>query len=426
MRSVLVFLFTLTSLSGFAAEKLGDRLHCDNVIDFSDFKDQTFLSFMISTVRPQLNSLATKGYPVADGKTVREALDNVSDKVRGKALKGAGGEEKLVALADALAGEKVTLYTLPEKIAAQDRRFDRYGLSTFLGLASCGGAIIKFYDDNYAYNIHYGTGKVKKDPQTGRSFGAGPSRPADDASDKAYLTDLEEYVTSRTNTSEFYETLILALTNSDTSNYRSINSEGQTLLTDFLAVYTAEQARNLMDNRITLHWDAALLEVTLLSAFHSGQKEISLFFKDPKENTTYFTDNVLNQAPGGEVRNKKRKAKLMDYWQFSSRTEPQYKNRSGINITKEQFRALGLAISEFERKNNPDLVKRVERHFKGINTEGNLFEELSLFLINPKTPKKLGNVGYELAKDFTAFLEQVADDAEKITLGLKKKYPSLL
>ena len=36
-----------------------------------------------------------------------------------------------------------------------------------------------------------------------------------------------------------------------------------------------------MDNRITTHWDAALLEVTLLGAFHAGQKEIKLFYKDP-------------------------------------------------------------------------------------------------------------------------------------------------
>ncbi|MDZ4663209.1 MAG: hypothetical protein SGJ18_16485 [Pseudomonadota bacterium] len=425
-RIIFVAAVTFSVFSISAAEKIGDRLNCPNVIDISDFRDQTFLSFMISTVRPQLNKLATNGYPVAGSEVVKEVLRNVSEKVKMKALRGAGDDNRLVELAESLKGETATLYTMPGKIAAVDKKFDRYGLSTFLGLASCGGAVIKLYDDNYAYNIHYGSGKVQKDPQTGRSFGAGPARPADDASDKAYLTDLEKYVTSGSNISEFFETLIQALTNSDTSNYKSLNAHGQTLLTDFLAVYTAEQARNLMDEKISLHWDAALLEVTLLSAFHSGQRDVMLFFKDPASKSTYFTESVYNQAPGGEKRDKKRKAKLIDYWQFSSRSEPQYKNRSGINVTKEQFRELGLAISDFERKNNPDLVKRVEKHFAGVKTGENLFEELSQFLINSRTPKKLGKVGYDLAQDFTAFLKQAARDAEEITSLLKKKHPKLL
>ena len=423
MLNITLSIFLLLSVNSVYAE---EKLNCDNVIDFSEFKDQTFLSFMISTVRPELNKFATKGYSVAGSKAIESALENVSPKVKAKVLRGAGSEAKLLELANALEGTSVTLYTLPQKIAEVDRKFDRYGLSTFLGLASCGGAVIKFYDDNYAYNIHYGTGKEKKDAQTGRSFGAGPIRGASDASDKDYLTDLEKFVTSTTSPAEFYQTLLESLTNSDASNYKAVDKSGQTLLTDFLAVYTAEQARNLMDDKITLHWDAALLEVTLLSAFHAGQKEITLFFKDPKNKKTYFTENVFHQAPGGEAREKKRAAHLMDYWQFSSRPEPEFKNRSGINITKEQFRTLGLAISEYERENNPDLVERVERHFKGIKTGNNLFEELSLFLINSKTPKEIGKAGYALAKEFTAFLEQVTKDAEKITAELKDKYPSLL
>jgi hypothetical protein len=106
---------------------------------------------------------------------------------------------------------------------------------------------------------------------------------------------------------------------------------------------------------------------------------------------------------------------MVDYWQFSSSTDPTSCNRSGINVTRRDFRALGTLISDYERENNPELVENVERHFKGIKTGGNLYAELSDFLINYDTPEKLDKKTQALATDFTAFLMQVRKDANKIT-----------
>jgi hypothetical protein len=415
----LSFVTLLTTTQSFA-ETYGNRLECDNVLNFEEHKGQTYLSFMEKTGKPLLDQYATEGYTLKGDFAVEAALNNVSKKVGSKAINAAGGRTKLLNLAKALRGKNANLYTLPGMIAKANPGSDRYTLSTFLGLVSCGGAIVRYGDDNFAYNIHYGTGSESKDNRTGRSFGEGPVRPADDASDKAYLTDLEEFVFGYSDSLDvFYKTLIESLANSDSTGITKIHPFGQTLLTDFLAVYTAEQARNLMDGKVHIHWDAALLEVTLLGAFHAGQDQVELYFKDPETGRIKFTKKVLNQAPGGDKRDFERSARLYDYWQFSSSTDPEHRSRSGINITRDEFRTLGEKISKYERAKNPALVARVERHFHSSNKGGNIFLQISKFFINSFTPKSLGPKSYELAEDVAAFLAQVKLDAKDITKQIK-------
>ncbi|MBY0451964.1 MAG: hypothetical protein K2P92_02940, partial [Bdellovibrionaceae bacterium] len=173
-----------------------------------------------------------------------------------------------------------------------------------------------------------------------------------------------------------------------------------------IAVYTAEQDRHLMANLRSHAWDEALLEVTLLSAFHAGQNQIKLMY-----NGTY-TDTTLKQAPGcnTDVRSPK-KASLTDYWQFSKSTDPANCSRSGLNVGRRDFRSLGSAITNFQRQKNPEIVARVERHFKSSKNRGNLFAQLSTFLISYNTPSRLDAQDLELIQDFTAFLMQVKADA---------------
>jgi len=422
---VALFLSTLS----FGQLMTDGNLNCDNVIDFSEYKGGTFLSFMQKIGKPLLDDYAVNGYEVADTSTVINRLKQMDSKVQwqvGKALRTKSKDlKKLKKIVSKIEGQNANLYTLPNMIAAADRSVDRYKLSTVIGLASCGGMIMKFYDNNFAYNIHYGTGSERKDKQTGRSFAEGPSRNANDASDKNYLKDLEAYTKGYPdNIQAFYYTLFTVLTNNDTETYNLIEDHGQDLLTDFLAVYTAEQARNLMDNKVSLHWDAALLEVTLLGAFHAGQDELKLFYKDPRDpKNLMFTDTVLNQGPGCSPRDlsKSRQANLYDYWQFSSSMNPEHCRRSGINITKKEFRKLGSLISDYHRVKNPTLIKNIERHFSSRNRGGNVFYQLSKFLINDKTPKKLGKQSYKLAEDFTKFLLQVRKDANMVTQKITSK-----
>jgi hypothetical protein len=408
-----------------------DKLNCPEVLDFSDYKGWTFLNFVREAVKPSLDEFATTGYKVADPDTVMAALENVSSKVRWKVMRAlrarsdAQGEATLRALIEKLQGQTVTLYTLPDAIAAANRGVDRYTLSTFIGLASCGGATIKFADNNYAYNIHYGTGKERKDNRTGRSFGAGPTRKADDASDAAYLTALEKYVRSAgDNLNAFFSTLMRSLVNSDNTGFDTIEDEGQTVLTDFLAVFTAEQTRNLMDGKVWPHWDAALLEVTLLSAFHAGQDEIKMFYKNAANGEMYFTKVTFEQVNGCAAADTERVSKqagLIDYWQFSLSTNPEHCRRSGINITRDAFRRLGSDITMYFADEHPEVLEKVMAAMGHNRSTLNIFYELSKFLINDYRPARLGRTGRNLVAAMTEFLEVLRADAKKITKKLEEE-----
>lgn len=398
----------------------GGALNYVTAVDLSSGRGGTFLNLMRAKIKPLLDQYSVNGFPVANGRVIQVALRNVDGKVANGAVKSAGGEPALVKLADQLSASeaKSTLYTLPDAVARAGAGRERYTLSTFLALASGGGVAVKIDPRNYYYNVNYGSGAKPKDEMTGRSFGEAPGHKASDASDKFYLLELNRYIqTEGAQSANFYRALMLILTACDVSGYPRVSPLGQTVGTDFLAIYTAEQDRHLMANFRAHPWDEALLEVTLLSSFHAGQQKLMVMFNGALAETT------LKQAPGGEPRTVKQPATLADYWQFSSNPDPKSKNRSGINVTRKQFRALGQLISDYERKNNPSVVTNVERHFRNVRTGGNVYAELSAFLISPTAPPSLGGEAIALAEDMTAFLEQVRKDANAITTAALRGVP---
>jgi hypothetical protein len=97
-----------------------------------------------------------------------------------------------------------------------------------------------------------------------------------------------------------------------------------------------------------------------------------------------------------------------------------HSNRSGINITKPAFRALGREITNYERNQNPELVEAIEKNFPKSLRGGNVYEELSEFLIDYETGLDLNEgQGKALAEAFEAFLDQVNKDAQDITEVIK-------
>jgi hypothetical protein len=399
-----------------------NKLGCENIIDFKDYRGMTYLSFMQDIVKPQMDRFAIEGYSIADEQQVIHTLKNVSYKVNKAAISAARGFDNLMSIVGQLKGKIANLYTLPNLIANVDRKANKYKLATFLGLASCGGAIIKYDDLHYAYNIHYGTGDRPKDERTGRSFGEGIVRAADDASDKNYLKDLEEFGKEHSiHQEKFYQALISSLSNSDNSLMNEVSNFGKLVLTDFLAVFTAEQARNLMDDRIHTHWDAALLEVTLLNAFHSGQDKFKLFYTDPELKKMIFTSEVYNQQTGCSERlGRKRSARMYDYWQFSKSTNPEHCKRSGINITRKEFRKLGKMITSYLKENNPTLINDITILIEASSRTTNIFYQLSKFFINSNTDKNL-IISEELSQAFSTLLMQIHSDANKITKYIEEK-----
>jgi hypothetical protein len=386
------------------------------VIDIHQHSGQTYLSFMQAVVKPSIDNLVAEGYQVADGETVKRAYETLDAKVQGKIDKI--GLKTIMGIADTLAGRTVTLNTLPKEIAKINSKVDRFDLATILGLISGGGVVIEFAPENYAYNVHYD----KKEQRSGRSFGASPTRGANDASDKAYLDDISEYSAEGTrNLAEFNKTLLDSLLNSDTGNYPKVTDLGQTVMTDFLAVYTAEQARNLMDGKVDIHWDAALLEVTMLASFHAGQEKFKFYYENPKTQEVSFTDRVLNQVPCA-VPSRTRVASMRDYWQFSRRiTDTKNCNRSGINITKKEFRKLEERITSYMYRNHLALAEGVQQAMGLESKSRNLYLALSQFLMNDTTPKRLGARAEKISAAWVEFLSQVTTEAKVITAELEKR-----
>jgi hypothetical protein len=366
-------------------------------VNIGSHKGQTFFVTMQKEIKPKLDRYATHGFQVVSGNTALERLKKVDKKVYNKAIRAAGSEANVKKIADELTKDS------------------SYDLSTIYALLSGGGVAVRIEDGSYAYNVNYGTGDVAKDEMTGRSFGEAPGRLALDASDAHYLTILEKYVRNAGEGSRhFYHALLKILMNSDPADFGQISNEGKAVASDFVAVYIAEQDRHLMADLQSHHWDVALLEVTLLSALHAGQSEVAVMYRDKLTSRTLKQQNgcATTQAP-------EQKASMVDYWQFSTNTDPSGCNRSGINPTKREFRKLGRLITQFERQKHPQLVKKIENNMGSIQKSGNVFADLSTYLISFQAPRNMSAKQMELAEDFAEFLMQVRADADEISASIK-------
>ena len=405
---ILSALLTLT----FATAQARNLLAYPETIKISEHKGKTFLALMKEDIKPALDYKATEGFQVATGEEVAERLELVEAKVSRKALSAAGSVENLMALADQLHEqyEAITFYELPAAISKLGYSAGAFDLSTFLSLVSHGGVAVQFDRNNISYNVNYGTGENTNDERTGRSFGESHDRLALDASDKHYLSILEDYVrTDSENLGQFYKTLLRILLNNDTTGFSKITKAGQAVATDFLAVYIAEQDRHLMSNFTKHPWDEALLEVTLLAAFHAGQEEIHIMYGGELTNLTHQQKTGCDEGEASE-----KVASLIDYWQFSSSVDPTQCKRSGINITRKDFRALGAMITAHQREVNPELVASIEARL-GVTNSKNLFADLSKFIINLETPDQLDSKTLKVAEEFTQFLLESMEHAQSLT-----------
>jgi len=390
-----------------------------HTLNLNDFKGQTHLAFMHDAVRPAMVELATDGYEVCSPADVQTAYDASNKKVQGKITKNFGGIANVKKIVKAMQGTTVTLATLPQEIRKVDAKASIYDMANFIGLACGGGVRINYDENNYGLNVHYDV----TEERSGRSYGVGPTRGANDASDKEYLTDLQAYVTAnQENLGEFYKTMFQSLLNSDASNIGKIEEEGQTLITDFLSVFTAEQARNLMDDEVTPHWDAALMEVTLLAAFHAGQDEIKLYYNDPQTQKTSFTNKTRKQTPC-EVPEKMQAATLADYWQFSRNiTDPKNCKRSGINITKREFRQLGEDLTTYMTENHPEVVAQLRTATGMRATETNVLKGLSYVLVSDKAPRSYTATKVRaITSAWTEFLGTITEESASITEWIESK-----
>jgi hypothetical protein len=141
--------------------------------------------------------------------------------------------------------------------------------STLALLASGSGTLVRIDGNNCFYNVGYESPVL----QSGRSFGSAPGRKPLDSSDYYYLNEAEQYLApSQTgDATVFFRAILKVLTNCDSSDMGALTVAGQTVATDFLAVYTAELDRHVMVNLnpAVSPWEIDIAEVTLLADYNA-------------------------------------------------------------------------------------------------------------------------------------------------------------
>jgi hypothetical protein len=386
---------------------LSAPLLLDKAIDLSDFQGKPFFEAMTAPggIKEALDADEQASFTVADKATLhRAAKADFEPSVYQKLTRlFKNGEKGFDALVDGLQGESLTPATVAGAIAGQLKQqgslvdVKKIGLSAvmiapFLSLASGAGTEVTLNRENYYYNYGYLPGsddktELARDLKSGRSFGAGPGHRALDASDVFYLTELGNYLEKTSDPLPFYRVLLGVLTQNDTSGFDALNSEGQTVATDFFAIYTAELDRHIMAH-LQLHpWENDLAEVTLLSAYGTRvgmiHKNGRLVRGKPKD---YF-----GVGPGG----------------------------SGIGETRRDRRALQVKLTQSLRKLHPEVVTQLEKLIGAKRGSADVFRGFMEYLNNTATQSKVKRDATKLSDSVEAIVEQLSGDADELTKEIK-------
>lgn len=269
-----------------------------------------------------------------------------------------------------------------------------FDLATLYALTGGIGVKVKLDDNNYNYHVLYKTGKTKphEEVMSGRSFASSPSHGAADATDPEYLRDLRKYLLSAKDLKPFYRAIILALANNDTSGWATVSDLGQSVLSDFFTVYTAEADRHMMVNlqKGNHPWEIDLAAVTFISAVSTKTSKV-------------VTDGVQKESD------------LNGWFAPSPNNKPDGPQRSGIGITRKDRQKLQRAIHEYEM-GTPDgkrLITDIQA-IVGVKNKNDVIQDVFEFLSNPTTPESIGAKANTLADLMARFVEASHNDAEEI------------
>lgn len=278
-------------------------------------------------------------------------------------------------------------------------------------LAEGGGISVKLGENNYNVHINFplrATG--------GRSYGWTAGQ-VGDWSDRMYLDNLSRLVTAddTDDLAAFYTVLIHTLGKSDPAGIDNLSAQAQRVAANFTAIYTAEEYRAMVPDP-NLNWDDAILQVTLLGAFHGGQSTFAKYYVGE------FSTQSREQASGVYNRGKpgplfdqaqEKAAEMNDYWQFSANPDSK---QSGINITRKDFLAMGIAITAYESNFKNKNLKKIQSIVGGDGK--NVFSAIGTYFTTGKADVKDAD---QLAEAIAAFMVDIHDHAEDITGWLSKK-----
>src|SRR5262249_2295202 len=276
------------------------------------------------------------------------------------------------------------------------------------------GVALRLDDNNYYIHENF-----PKSAQGGRSYGW-TSGQVGDWSDKMYLDNLARLIVEKdkNDLKNFYQTIIQLLGACDahelaplTNNYNPVTNTGvptQRVATNFLAIYTAEEYRAIQG---TKNWDDAILEVTLLGAFHGGQTTFTKFYRgnfttrsNVQETGNYY--GLPSKDRNGKVIPTVAKiATMNDYWQISKTS-----TRSGIHLTAGDYSKMGSVITKYESTKAHNKTLSLIQSIVGDGP--NVIQSISRYFTDGRADPSKTNA---LAAAVAEFLDQVNTDADVIT-----------
>lgn len=308
------------------------------------------------------------------------------------------------------------------------------------------GVEIKLSENVSTYHVKYAAHGTAQAERSGRSFSAVGFKSSyedtlpmvtyvADASYKHYLTTLGKLVkTDEKTVRDFYTAAVKIVANSDSSGVEALSEPAKEVLADFVAVYVAEQYRHMMSGSINEdgtgnlgrnhNWDDAHLQVTLLGAFHGAQSEHGMFFEGRYTTRVYNQLNNVGatkycvykrQFEPAREQLKKRRANLTDYWQFNKECA-----RSGVNLTRQDFTAMGRAITTRLALNDSTALTRMLAAL-GIQETRNAIDEIAEFFIDQEAAPSLEENTNEVVESIVEFLMESRRQAVTISTQLTEE-----
>ncbi|MFA6236699.1 MAG: hypothetical protein WC635_05170 [Bacteriovorax sp.] len=391
---------------------------------------KTYVTFVKRNLKPALDKLSDKGNgggggfdnigseaylqqsSFLDAKTLAGYRGTKWNRVK-KVYEGGLRDDQVAAVYDSLKKIKsrstvdsLTYFNREDKawpqkndmaLAIKDAKINSapFDLATLYALTGGLGVKVKIDDNNYNYHVLYKTGKTKphEEVMSGRSFASSPSHGASDATDPEYLKDLRKYLDSTNDVKPFYSAMIMALASSDSSGWSNLSDLGQSVLSDFFTVYTAELDRHLMVNlqRGNHPWEIDLAAVTFVSAISAKTGKVII---------------------GGVVT----ESDLGGWFAPSPNNKPDGPQRSGIGITRKDRQRLQRAIHAHEM-GTPDgkqMIKEIQAIVGNTNYKNDVIQAVFEYLSNPNTPETMGPKAQALADLMARFIEAASNDSDEI------------
>ncbi|MEY4630519.1 MAG: hypothetical protein RIQ81_639 [Pseudomonadota bacterium] len=340
--------------------------------DLSDSQgEMTFFELMASPksgIKAALDRDHGEPVRVVSAVTFRKRAGNFAHlrKLESRFVDGADG---LDALVGSLAGQTIPVSSMYGRVigALKSQKLaktnDPQQLSRLAGalvpviaIASGKGVLVRLDDENYCYNYGYAPGSGgadleadKTSRKTGRSYGASIERNAYDPSDNDYLRGLAVYAyeASDRELAKFYSVLFQILLKSDASGLKDLSPAGQTVMSDFMAIYMAELDRHLMTGLKMYEWENALTEITMLAAYSAQDQGLTL---DPRSGSDNQT-NSRELVSSGELPPRDRLTGFFGVGTQGSGLDGRNKARRHA-LTKKVVAAM--------REQSPELVTRIE------------------------------------------------------------------